>query len=227
MATESLQRRRKPKLPPTKSYVIPCPAWFRDKVIQLAEQQDASIADLIRGVRLLLPPAALDKVLDPGDPGPDDRETITLKSGREAEKSVRRKPRLQARLEPGISVKDMRKALSLCLLLDEGSLTVAVETAGTPKHDPAAAARIEGLQEEIDRLRLILTTLAFDPLPNGVMTRSDALYVLGFQPTARPDRRTIQAKFRMLALIFHPDATTGDTQRMAQLNEAQRILKGL
>jgi len=209
----------------SKSYVIPCSSRFRDRVTTLAESRDVSVADLIRAVRLLLPAEVIRAFPDPGGPSGDDRETVVLKSGREADKAMRRKPRLQARLEPGIGIEELRKALNLSLAIQAGERRLDLEDPAVPKVDPRHTHRIEQMQEEIDRLRLILTTLAFDPLPHGVRTRGDALYVLGFQPSARPDRRTIQAKYRMLALIFHPDANTGDTERMAQLNDAVKTLR--
>ncbi|MCR9254541.1 MAG: J domain-containing protein [Alphaproteobacteria bacterium] len=173
----------------------------------------------------MLPQATVLSFPDPGGPDGADRETVTLKSGRDADKVMRRKPRLQARLEPGISIEELRKALNLSLMIHGGERSLDLEDPSVPRVDAAQTHRIEQMQEEIDRLRLILTTLAFDPLPRGVQTRGDALYVLGFQPSARPDRRTIQAKYRMLALIFHPDANTGDTERMAQINDAVKVLR--
>jgi len=62
-------------------------------------------------------------------------------------------------------------------------------------------------------------------LPHGIASRSDALHVLGFPPTARPDKRTIRARFRMLATIHHPDSNYGSHDRMSQLNQAMEFLK--
>ena len=67
--------------------------------------------------------------------------------------------------------------------------------------------------------------LAFEPLDNGILTRADALYVMGFPPNARPDQRAIRARFRMLAIIHHPDSGFGHHERMTQLNEALSMLK--
>jgi hypothetical protein len=79
--------------------------------------------------------------------------------------------------------------------------------------------------EEVERLRAIINVLAFEPLTDGVRTREEALHILGFPPTARPDERTVRAKFRMLATIHHPDSNHGNHQRMSQLNAAVDILK--
>ena len=58
----------------------------------------------------------------------------------------------------------------------------------------------------------------------GIRTRGEALHVLGFPPTTRPDMETIQARYRALAAIHHPDNEFGNHQRMSQLNTARDIL---
>ena len=54
---------------------------------------------------------------------------------------------------------------------------------------------------------------------------ADALHVMGFPPNSVPSQRAIRAKFRMLAMIFHPDSAYGDTARMSQLNAAIALLR--
>ena len=77
----------------------------------------------------------------------------------------------------------------------------------------------------MERLRTIVAVLAFEPLPEGVRSRGDALHVLGFPPSSDPDSRTLRAKFRMLATIHHPDGNHGSHQRMSQLNQAMEFLR--
>jgi hypothetical protein len=79
--------------------------------------------------------------------------------------------------------------------------------------------------EEIERLKAIISVMAFEPLPDGVQTREEALHVLGFAPGERPDGRTLRAKFRMMATIHHPDSNHGDHHRMSQLNQAMELLR--
>ncbi|CAA7619203.1 conserved hypothetical protein [Candidatus Terasakiella magnetica] len=86
------------------------------------------------------------------------------------------------------------------------------------------AQKLAAVNEEVERLRAIISVLAFEPLPSGVQSRSDALHVLGFPPGSYPDRRTLRAKFRMLATIHHPDSNHGDHHRMSQLNAAMDML---
>lgn len=88
-----------------------------------------------------------------------------------------------------------------------------------------AERQVSDLREELTQLRTIISILAFDPLPNGVRTRREALHVLGFPPDAEPDYRTIRAKYRMLAAIHHPDGHHGNHDRMSQLNAAMELLR--
>jgi len=87
------------------------------------------------------------------------------------------------------------------------------------------AERLDAVQDEAERLKLIVSAISFEPLKDGVHTRSDALYVLGFPPHQKPDPVLMREKFRLLAKIHHPDAEFGDHLRMAQLNQAMRVLK--
>jgi hypothetical protein len=85
------------------------------------------------------------------------------------------------------------------------------------QNDGATRARLE---EDIEQLQRIIGDLAFEPLRNGITSRSEALHVMGFAPTAVPDQKAIRGRYRRLALVFHPDSPFGDHQRMSQLNEA-------
>jgi hypothetical protein len=85
--------------------------------------------------------------------------------------------------------------------------------------------RLVEINDELERLRTIVAVLAFEPLPEGVRSRGDALHVLGFPPSSDPDSRTLRAKFRMLATIHHPDGNYGSHQRMSQLNQAMEFLR--
>ncbi len=91
-----------------------------------------------------------------------------------------------------------------------------------PRED---SAEVAALHEEVARLRTMMTVLAFEPLPEGVRNRAEALYVLGFPPRMEPDSRTMRARYRMLAAIHHPDSPYGSTARMSQLNAAMELLR--
>lgn len=184
--------------------------------MKLATKKDVNAGDLARSVMLLLPDSKIRQMPDPGEPGPEDREVVTLKSGPSAGKPWRRKPRLQVRLPDGYASADIRKALSLALAMDDGKQLLSIESTSSP----TAVERLKHSEDEIERLRTIVSALSFTPLNEGVRNKSEALYILGFPPNRLPEPSTVNAKFRMLASIHHPDSPYGDHRRMSQLNEA-------
>lgn len=206
-----------------KSYAISCSSDFRDRVQALAEQRGVNVGDLARSVMLVVPPEEVAAMADPGEPAPDDRETITLKSGPGAGKPWRRKPRLQVRLPPGHSVPELRKALNLALAMAAGDRKLRVELNGQGDME----AKLRDKEQEVNRLRAMIGALSFKPLSSGVKTRGDALYVLGFPQNAKLGPDLVKSRFRMLASIHHPDSAYGDTRRMSQLNQAMAKLRAL
>ena len=204
-----------------RSYAIPCASVFRDAVTALAESRRVNVGDLARSVLLLVPRDVVAKYPDPGEPAPDDREQIVLKSGPSANKPWRRKPRLQVRLPAGFRIPEIRRALGMALAMENGGVALTLEEGKKPR----LGDRLRKAETEIDRLRAAVMALAFEPLSNGVRTRADALFVLGFPPNARPDQKAIRARFRMLATVHHPDSGYGHHDRMTQLNEALSALK--
>ena len=231
------------------SYTIPCSSAFRDAMDRLAARRKVNVGDIARSVLLVMPPEAVAAFADPGEPASDDRETVILKSGPALGRPWRRKPRLQIRMAPGYSVETIRRALGMALSLEQGAFRVRLEDPNAPPPSPPppeppppandaypSVERRRGVRElsqklaavgdEIDRLKAIISVLAFEPLPDGVQTRAEALYILGFAPGDTPDARTLRAKFRMLATIHHPDSNHGDHHRMSQLNQAMEVLRG-
>jgi hypothetical protein len=202
-----------------RSYTIPCASDFRDSVLALARRRGVNVADLARSVALMVPAETLATVPDPGEPEADDRETVVIKSGPSAGRPWQRKPRLQVRMAPGYSVAALRRALGVALAMDRGEAAVLIDA-------PALGLGAIGTdREEIDRLKAMVTALAFDPLEEGVRNRAEALHVLGFPPGARPDSQALRARFRILATIHHPDGETGSHHRMSQLNSAMELLR--
>lgn len=204
-----------------KSYAVPCAAAFRDAIMALAASRNVNVGDIARSVMLILPEAAIAATTDPGEPAANDRETIILKSGPSAGKPWRRKPRLQVRLPAGHTIENIRRALNLALAMDNGEQTLMIETSDKP----SAKQRQSQLAEEIERLRAVNSALGFTPLEHGVRNRAEAHYVLGFAPKEAPSRSAINAKYRMLASIHHPDSPYGDHRRMSQLNDAIGFLR--
>jgi hypothetical protein len=215
------------------SYTVTCSSSFRDAVDAMARTRKVNVGDLARSVMLVVPEKAIEDQPDPGEPPPGDRETVILKSGPAEGRPWRRKPRLQVRMTPGFSISFIRKALALALLMGQGEIAVRVDDGkARPVIEPVALppsgpdpAELAHHIEEVERLRTIINLLAFDPLPHGVLTREEALHVLGFPPTSRPDDRTLRSKFRLLATIHHPDSSHGSHHRMSQLNAAMELLK--
>lgn len=212
------------------SYTVPCSSAFRDAITAMAARRKVNPADLARSVLLVFPPEVLIQWPDPGEPGGEDRETIVLKSGPAAGRPWRRKPRLQIRMAPGYDVLMVRRALGVALAMDQGRVAPRLDeiVVAPPAVEPAPSERINVAREardELERLRTIVSVLSFDPLPQGVRTRDEALHVLGFPPGHVPDNHTLKARFRMLATIHHPDGHYGSHQRMSQLNAAMDILR--
>lgn len=206
-----------------KSYAIPCASKFRDSVQTLAAERGVNVGDLARSVMLVVPPSAVEEMEDPGEPTAADRETIVLKSGPGAGKPWRRKPRLQVRLPAGHSIPELRKALSLALKMANGEKNIRIEHNGHPNPE----VRLGEVEIELTRLRSIVGALSFRPLPQGVKTRGDALYVLGFPQNVKLGPDLVKSRFRTLASIHHPDSAYGDTRRMSQLNQAVAKLRAL
>lgn len=208
------------------SYIVPCSSRFRDRVAELAARRRSSAADLARAVLLLVGPDHLARVPDPGEPAPGDREAIELRSGASKGRILKRKPRIQMRLPAGHSEAELRRALALALQMAEGEAELAVITAAERRAEVAVDKARDALAEENGTLRQLVADLATPVLERGVASRSDALFVLGFPPTAVPDPGTIKRRWRRLAMIYHPDSAFGDHERMSQLNLALQRLAG-
>ncbi|MEO5372926.1 MAG: J domain-containing protein [Alphaproteobacteria bacterium] len=201
------------------SYTIPCSSALRDAIGALAERRGVNAGDLARSVMLVVPEAVVAAHPDPGEPGPRDRETVILKSGPSEGRPWRRKPRLQVRMSPGLSIPFIRRALGLALAMDRGDIPIRVGAEPPPPPDPQTDL------EAIERLRAIVEVLSFQPLEGGVKTRTEALHVLGYPPGAYPDDRAVRARYRMLATVHHPDSPFGNHDRMSQLNAAVALLR--
>lgn len=211
------------------SYTVPCASRFRDQVTALAQAKRCNVADLARSVVLMVPKAQIDAHPDPGGPARDDRETVVLKSGNAKGKPWRRKPRLQVRMAPGWTPETIRKALSLALAVERGDFRLDVQSetvrAEEAMQQDAQTALMRDALDELDRLRNVVGALQFDPLPNGVLTRDQALYVLGFPPGSFPNQGEVRSRFRRLATVYHPDGKNGSHQHMSQLNAAMEMLR--
>lgn len=206
--------------PVKRSFTVTCPSRFRDQVNALARRGGVNAADLARSILLTVPGDIIQRSPDPGEPLPDDRDLVTLKSGASAGRTLRRKPRLQLRLPGRFAPAAIRKALGLALAMDRGEIGLGLVDAGEDQKK-----LIEDLYAENERLLTLLSVLSFEPLPEGPRTRAEALHVLGFPPGKEPPMRVVRAKFKLLAAIHHPDSGYGDNRRMGQLNQAMSLLR--
>lgn len=206
------------------SYVVSCSSDFRNKIERLAEKRRASVADLARAVLLLMPKEVIDHSDDPGEPAEEDRELIQLRSGASEGRVLRRKPRLQMRLPAGYDPVMLRKALGLALSMARGETELSLSTEADKRAEEAVEKVREELAEENAALRQTFETIAAPVIANGIRTRSDALFVLGFAPSEHPDRSQIRRRWRKLASVHHPDSPFGDHDRMSQLNQALSLL---
>ena len=219
-----------------RSYTVSCASAFRDVALAHAAKLNVNVADLARSVVLLAPQHVIADYPDPGPPAAGNRETVILKSGPARGRPWRRKPRLQVRMAPGLTVPFIRRSLAMALAVGDGRLKVGIEETGAAavaevesfggeKIDTAQAEALRELHDEAERLRTIFSALSFEPIVGGIKTRQDALHVFGLPPGSRPDAQTLRARFRMLATIFHPDGAYGSHQRMAQINAAMALLR--
>ena len=101
-----------------KAYTIPCASAFRDAVLSLAERRGVNAGDIARSVLLVVPMDDIRDYPDPGDPRPEDREVVILKSGAARGRPWRRKPRLQVRMASGYDAITLRRALAIALAME-------------------------------------------------------------------------------------------------------------
>jgi len=224
------------KSPKKHSYTVPCSSAFRDAISALAQRKKCNVADLARSVVLVVPTKVIESFPDPEGPARDDRETVVLKSGKAEGKPWRRKPRLQVRMASGFAVETIRKALALAQAIEDGQMSVGIQSEQDKKADDAKQHEQVDLLREVDaslhkahdeqeRLQNIIKSLYFEPVLEGIHTEEQALYVMGFAPGDVPDDRDLRQRFRRLATVYHPDGKNGCHERMSQLNAAMELLR--
>ncbi len=214
------------------AHIVPCSSRFRQEIEALVRNRNVAndnigVGDLARSIMLLIPNDIIQAQPDPGEPDKNDRDIVTVTTGKAAGRTMPRKPRLQVRMPQPTDPATIRKALGLALSLEKGWVNLALDQ----QRADSLAKKLEFAEAELARMQDVLGQLAFQPLPNGVKTRAEALYVLGFAPSAQPSQAEIKVAFRQRAKLFHPDRQ-GDPQarglasdqRMAQLSAAVKLL---
>lgn len=212
------------------AHIVPCSSRFRQEIESLVRGRNVAndnigVGDLARAIMLLIPNDIIAAQPDPGDPDKNDRDIVTVTTGKAAGRTMPRKPRLQVRMPQPTDAATIRKALGLALSLDKGWVNLALDQ----QRADSLAQKLGAAEAELARLGDVLQQLAFRPLSNGVKTRAEALYVLGFAPSAQPSSAEIKTAFRLRAKIFHPDrqhdpSGLASDQRMTQLSAAVKLL---
>ncbi|MCK5295538.1 MAG: J domain-containing protein [Alphaproteobacteria bacterium] len=210
-----------------KSYTITCSSYFRDAVLELASRRKVNAGDIARSVMLLVHPKTIENSHDSGEPEAGDREKVMLKSGAAKGRYWKRKPRLQLRMAAGFDVSFIRRTLALALEIDRGELILEVKDKNVPPLElpPPEPVISEEVIEEIKRLKSIISVLSFKHLTGGVKNRRDAMYIMGFPSGTVIDKKTLRSRYRVLAMIYHPDSGYGGHLHMSQLNAAMDILR--
>ena len=116
---------------PWQIYTVPCSSTFRQRILDLAEQQTVSVSDLVRSALLVLPTEVIERYLDPGGPSEDDRIDVPLRrvddsAAGEPELPLLQSPWLEVEAQVGLAIDHMRRALALVLDLNGGLMTVGL-----------------------------------------------------------------------------------------------------
>ncbi len=212
-----------------RSYVVPCSSGFRDAVRDLAARRGLTATDLAMSVLTLVDPPTIAAIPDPGDPPPDDRECVELKSGPRKGRTLTRKPRLQLRLPSALNHAEVRRALSLAIDIDAGRRTLNI---GAADEASRQAAELETHRQALERteraladMRATVNIIAFDIEDLSIDSIAQAKYVLGLPPDLPLNQELVKSRFRQLSRVFHPDLPNGDTVRMSRIIEAMRFLE--
>ena len=204
------------------SYTIPCSSNFKAAVIQLANSHSVNVGDVARSILFLVPSFILKELPDPGEPNRNDREPVSIQSGKKIGKTWHRKPRLQIRLQARFSPSIVRRALKLALDLHNNEAFLNVSD--KPKQKPELNS---GNALPFSEVRALVKTLGFKPLDRDIATIEDALHILGFAPRETVNKSSAEQRFRQLATIYHPDSGYGSHFHMSQLNASIEILRKL
>jgi hypothetical protein len=118
-----------------------------------------------------------------------------------------------------------RAELEAALDSAEQALAALQEPAAGDGRLAVAERDIAALKEQLTILHQALDRVSFRPLRGGVRTAAQAAYVLGMPSEWGLDEATVNARYRLLAPIYHPDSgQLADAERMAQLIEARSLL---
>ncbi|MEI6985904.1 MAG: hypothetical protein WCK65_07240 [Rhodospirillaceae bacterium] len=204
------------------SYTIPCPSGFRAAVLELVERSGVDIAFLINAALNIVHPDTHHQVADPGEPAADDMLSVEEPVRFGGRRTSRCSPVLVVRFRRGWKVSTLRHALAVALTISNPILLRQVQRIETERLEQAN----ELLERQLAECRAALERLSFQPLPSGIKNQREAAHIMGFASAIGLDLETINARFRVLALIYHPDqGVLGSSERMGQLIDARNILR--
>ena len=202
----------------TRLHVVPCTRALRDGVVDLCRRRRADPSLLTTAALALVAEMPVPPVEDPG-PGTFERVPVVTAGGMRRTRLVR--PHLRLWLPGTPDPAAVRVALRTALAFGEGGGLRVVPGTLLEQRE----TEVVSLREENDRLRAALDRLAFKPIDGGPRTTAQAAWILGFQNEWGLDPRGVTARFRQLALLFHPDTgVLPDPVRMSQLSVARDIL---
>lgn len=202
--------------PKQRSYSVALASKLRDALVGLALKRGITPSELVRAAALVAPDGHRD-IEDPGEPLPGDRDVTYYPRPLGPPRAVRRKPRLKLRLPDGLDEGTIRRLIALALALDDGD--------GWRLRPASELDRMRALEANGQELRDMMERLAVMPLKDGVKTARQAAYLMGFLVEYGLDPDVVNARFRALAPIYHPDrGLLADPVRMAQLIAARKLL---
>lgn len=216
-----------------KACSIPCSETFKTKIHTLAEKHSVNPADIIRSILFVFPEEFIQSFEDPGDPLREDREDVTLHSGKHKGKTWKRKPRIQVRIPRSYPVPFLRKALNIALSLQDDNITQLLtskkideeQKEETEQKIKNLTQEQERLTKEIELLQSVLKNFTKEKENKNIQSIDDALFILGFPPYSSPTAPLIKKKYRDLAILFHPDTGLDNHAMMSKLNDAISFLR--
>jgi hypothetical protein len=197
------------------SYAIPCPSEFRAAVLALQQRTGTELAAMIDMALTVVHRDFHQSIPDPGEPEATDTVMVEEVGRFGGRRCVPGKPSLTVRYRRGWKVAALRHALA-----------VAVALSNPSRHRLIRDGEIKRLEQRVDECLAALERLSFAPLPDGIKTPREAAHVMGFSSFLGLSLDQINARFRALAPIYHPDqGLLGSAERMGQLLDARNLLR--
>lgn len=201
--------RRKPRL-------LPCQVEFVQAVTALCARSGQTPSRLLNAALLLWEAAGRPAL---PDPGPPTARVASIAHGA-AKRPRGRWPGLAVRLPAGIEPAEARAVLGFALSL-AGAGPLRLVTTGEIE---GARANLAASLQQRDRVLTAFERLAF-PIPDHpVGTPGEAARLLGFANEFGLDVDRVNARFRDLSFVYHPDQGVPDKGWFKHLAAAREVL---